>query len=54
MTPEHATALEAYGPCSEHRFSYVNVERSIAGSPVGENGRVFVHYAATRFAGDLA
>jgi ribonuclease HII len=24
-TPEHMTALEQHGPCSEHRFSYVNV-----------------------------
>jgi ribonuclease HII len=24
-TPEHTEALQRYGPCSEHRFSYVNV-----------------------------
>ena len=24
-TPEHQAALEAHGPCPEHRFSYVNV-----------------------------
>lgn len=27
VTPEHTTALAAYGPCPEHRFSYVNVAR---------------------------
>lgn len=32
VTPEHAAALTRYGPCSEHRFSYVNVAR------VGNNG----------------
>jgi len=25
VTPEHSAALTAHGPCSEHRFSYVNV-----------------------------
>lgn len=25
VTPVHSAALEQYGPCSEHRFSYVNV-----------------------------
>jgi ribonuclease HII len=25
ITPEHTAALESYGPCAEHRFSYVNV-----------------------------
>jgi ribonuclease HII len=24
-TPEHSAALQEHGPCSEHRFSYVNV-----------------------------
>jgi len=24
-TPEHQEALREHGPCSEHRFSYVNV-----------------------------
>ncbi|MDQ6876052.1 MAG: ribonuclease HII [Actinomycetota bacterium] len=32
VTPEHAAALEAHGPCPEHRYSYVNVAR------VGQNG----------------
>ncbi|MEP6696839.1 MAG: ribonuclease HII [Pseudonocardiales bacterium] len=27
VTPEHAAALDAHGPCSEHRHSYVNVAR---------------------------
>jgi ribonuclease HII len=25
VTPEHTAALEEYGPCVQHRFSYVNV-----------------------------
>jgi len=25
-TPEHMSALQAHGPCPEHRFSYVNVK----------------------------
>jgi len=27
VTPEHSAALDARGPCREHRFSYVNVAR---------------------------
>jgi ribonuclease HII len=27
VTPGHAAALAAHGPCAEHRFSYVNVRR---------------------------
>jgi ribonuclease HII len=27
VTPEHSAALDAHGPCPEHRFSYVNVQR---------------------------
>src|SRR5439155_15896912 len=27
VTPGHAAALAAHGPCQEHRFSYVNVRR---------------------------
>jgi ribonuclease HII len=27
VTPEHAAALDAHGPCAEHRYSYVNVAR---------------------------
>lgn len=27
VTPEHSAALDAHGPCAEHRFSYVNVAR---------------------------
>lgn len=26
-TPDHSAALEAYGPCPEHRFSFINVAR---------------------------
>ncbi len=32
VTPEHAAALTAHGPCAEHRFSYINVAR------VSQNG----------------
>ena len=28
VTPEHQDALREHGPCPEHRFSYVNVQRS--------------------------
>jgi len=28
-TPEHAAALQALGPCAEHRFSYVNVRAAV-------------------------
>lgn len=54
VTPEHSAALTAYGPCPEHRFSYVNVERSLAGVDVGENGAMPDPYAEMRLAGDLA
>jgi ribonuclease HII len=27
VTPGHAAALAAHGPCAEHRFSYVNIRR---------------------------
>lgn len=30
-TPEHSSALGRYGPCVEHRFSYVNVAAAVAG-----------------------
>jgi len=50
VTPEHAAALAAHGPCPEHRFSYVNVERSLASTRVGENGAVPDPFLA----GDLA
>jgi ribonuclease HII len=33
VTPEHNEALHRYGPCPEHRFSYVNVA-AVAGRPV--------------------
>jgi ribonuclease HII len=29
VTPAHAAALTAYGPCAEHRRSYVNVRRAL-------------------------
>lgn len=28
-TPEHTAALQALGPCPEHRFSYVNVQAAV-------------------------
>lgn len=30
ITPEHTAALAEHGPCSQHRFSYVNVRASVA------------------------
>ena len=30
VTPEHAAALAAYGPCAEHRRSFINVARARA------------------------
>ena len=53
VTPEHSAALTAYGPCPEHRFSYVNVERSMVASSVGDNADVPA-VAPARLAGDLA
>jgi ribonuclease HII len=41
VTPEHAAALDRFGPCPEHRASYVNVRRALARqgeAPVGDNG----------------
>jgi len=34
VTPEHSAALDRYGPCAEHRFSYVNVAARV-GLPGG-------------------
>jgi ribonuclease HII len=38
VTPEHQAALREHGPCSEHRFSYVNVRGArlpgLDGAPV--------------------
>jgi ribonuclease HII len=34
VTPEHSAALDRYGPCPEHRFSYVNVAARV-GLPGG-------------------
>ncbi|GAA5181971.1 ribonuclease HII [Rugosimonospora acidiphila] len=34
VTPEHSAALREHGPCSEHRFSYVNVA-AVAGRVSG-------------------
>jgi ribonuclease HII len=31
VTPVHNAALDRYGPCAEHRFSYVNVARRAPG-----------------------
>lgn len=36
VTPQHAEALNARGPCPEHRLSYVNVARAA----LGDNGLV--------------
>jgi ribonuclease HII len=32
-TPEHSAALERYGPCAIHRFSYANVAGVDVGGP---------------------
>jgi ribonuclease HII len=37
VTPAHQAALERHGPCPEHRFSYVNVERARVGVRVRNN-----------------
>jgi len=37
VTPEHQAALHRHGPCGEHRFSYVNVGRALAGLPLEDN-----------------
>ncbi|HZN19737.1 MAG TPA: ribonuclease HII [Micromonosporaceae bacterium] len=39
VTPEHSAALRAYGPCAEHRFSYVNVAAALAGQDPPVVGR---------------
>lgn len=39
ITPAHAAALTARGPCAEHRRRYVNVRRALGQQPsVGHNG----------------
>jgi ribonuclease HII len=40
VTPMHAAALAAYGPCAEHRMSFVNVAAAAAGAPGGGNALV--------------
>ena len=67
VTAAHTDALATYGPCPEHRFSYINVaRRALAGLPGGvpvprrtlvrladgENGEPKGSYAA-RAAGEL-
>jgi ribonuclease HII len=38
ITPTHARALTAWGPCPQHRRRYVNVRRALRGlDPVSEN-----------------
>ena len=42
-TAEHQRAMATYGPCAEHRFSYVNVQagvRAAAGRAVRQDGLV--------------
>ncbi len=41
VTPEHAAALEAHGPCPEHRYSYVNVARVRQNGAMQLSGRQF-------------
>ncbi len=43
VTPVHDAALDAHGPCPEHRFSYVNVARRVPGDqrvPVRTSNRL--------------
>lgn len=49
VTPEHSTALTRHGPCSDHRFSYVNVARA-EGLRVGDNGPMTPPREAERMA----
>ncbi len=47
ITPQHARALCEHGPCPQHRFSYVNVQASVAsqrspGDPLRLDGRMGV------------
>ncbi len=40
ITPEHSAALDRFGPCVQHRASYINVRRATAlhgGPPLREN-----------------
>ena len=37
VTPEHQRALARFGPCCEHRHSYVNVARAMRPGDVGDN-----------------
>ncbi len=49
VTPEHAAALAAHGPCPEHRASYVNVRRAAAVHTAGgmrDNGYTMDNVAA--------
>ena len=40
VTPEHSAALRRFGPCAQHRFSFVNVARADGRGPgVGDNDR---------------
>ncbi len=41
VTEGHSAALDAHGPCSEHRFSYVNVARRADTRP-GTDGRALL------------
>jgi ribonuclease HII len=40
VTPSHAAALAAYGPCPEHRMSYANVAAAAGGASGGGNALV--------------
>lgn len=46
VTPEHSAALTAHGPCSEHRFSYVNVRAALgsADGAVRQDGEMDERY----------
>jgi ribonuclease HII len=38
-TPAHTAALAALGPCSQHRYSFINVRRATAAKPVRHSER---------------
>lgn len=52
VTPEHQVALWRYGPCPEHRFSYVNVARAAGLGP--QAGTVLVDNETGEVTRDLS
>ena len=48
VTPEHTAALARYGPCAQHRFSYVNVRAAAARHCLRLDGAMDDHVSAAR------